>query len=330
MKITEFLKKYSLIDSKFIDDFYSFYDNNLNEYDYTINLDKLSFWLNVQKGHIKDLLKSNFIEDEDYIIEAKNINGKGKGKGGNNKKIVMLTYTCAKILCMISKTPKANIIRKFYIDLEKLIITYKDSIVKDLNNQLGIKVSNKEIIDKNKKKGLVYILKLDDKTNLNKFKPSEPMDAKIGNSQDLKNRMKEYNVGSINELPIVFVYMTDDYIELEKCLKDCLKQYQIKSNQEKYYIDLDFIKETIKYCTIRKALLIKQNKKLLNKKDNKKFVIILDSDNLENADELLKPIKKVNKVIVKKISKKFSKKSTKKSSKKQSKKIINKTKKNIN
>ena len=100
--------------------------------------------------YIKDLLKSNFNEDEDYIIESKNINGKGKGKGGNNKKIVMLTYTCAKILCMISKTPKANIIRKFYIDLEKLIITYKDSIVKDLNNQLKFQI--RKLLIKIKKK----------------------------------------------------------------------------------------------------------------------------------------------------------------------------------
>ena len=149
MKITEFLKKYSLIDSKFIDDFYSFYDNNQNEFDYTIDLGKLAFWLEVRKEHLKDLLKSNFNENEDYMTELKNLNdnGKGKGKGGNNKKMVLLTYTCAKMLCMISKTPKANIIRKFYIDLEKLIITYKDSIVKDLNNQLGIKVSNKETIE---------------------------------------------------------------------------------------------------------------------------------------------------------------------------------------
>lgn len=301
MKITEFLKKYSLIDSKFIDDFYSFYDKNQNEYDYTIDLGKLAFWLEVRKEHLKDLLISNFNEDEDYIIQSKNPNGKGKGKGGNNTKNIMLTYTCAKMLCMISKTPKANVIRKFYIDLEKLIITYKDSIVKDLNNQLGIKVSNKEIIDKNKKKGLIYVLKLDDKTDLKKFKSSEPMEAKLGNSQDLKDRMREYNVENINELPIVFVYLTDDFVELEKCLKDCLKQYQIKSNQEKYFIDLDFIKETIKYCTIRKAVLIKQNKKLLNQKDNKKFVIILDSENIGNADELLKPTKitkKVNKITI--------------------------------
>ena len=37
MKITDFLKKYSLIDSKFIIDFYSFYDEGKNEYDFTIN-----------------------------------------------------------------------------------------------------------------------------------------------------------------------------------------------------------------------------------------------------------------------------------------------------
>jgi hypothetical protein len=47
MKITEFLKKFTLIDSKFIDDFYSFYDDGKNEYDKTINLENISKWLNV-------------------------------------------------------------------------------------------------------------------------------------------------------------------------------------------------------------------------------------------------------------------------------------------
>jgi hypothetical protein len=142
--------------------------------------------------------------------------------------------------------------------------------------------------------------------------------------------MKEYNVGTINELPIVFVYLTDDYIELEKCLKDCLKQYQIKSNQEKYYIDLDFIKETIKYCTIRKAILLKQNKKLLNQKDNKKFVIILDNENINYAEELLKPTKNIkkNKSQVKKINKKKSKKTSKTIKKISKKKNIKKNWKN--
>jgi hypothetical protein len=73
MKITDFLKKYSLINGGFIDDFYSFYDNKQNEYDYTIDLSKLAFWLEVRKEHLKDLLMSNFNENEDYIIEKNNL-----------------------------------------------------------------------------------------------------------------------------------------------------------------------------------------------------------------------------------------------------------------
>jgi phage anti-repressor protein len=57
---------------------------------------------------------------------------------------------------MISKSEKASLIRNYYIDLEKLIITYKDNIVNDLNSQLGIKTQNKKIIDENSKAGLIY------------------------------------------------------------------------------------------------------------------------------------------------------------------------------
>ncbi len=178
MKLTDFLKKYSLIDNQFIDDFYSFYDEGLNEYDYVINLEKLAFWLNVTKGNLKILLESNFDENEDYeITEIGKGRGKGMGKGGNNKETILLRYTCAKELCMLSRSEKASIIRKFYIDLEKLIITYKDSIVRDLNNQLGINETNKQLIEKYKNKGLIYVLKVDDTPN-NDY--NKPMEVKIG------------------------------------------------------------------------------------------------------------------------------------------------------
>lgn len=154
MKITIFLKKYSLIDNQFIDDFYSFYDDGKNEYDFTINLLLVAKWLMVRKDHLKKLLISNFVKNTDYI--EKKENGQ-KGRGINNTIHVLLTYNCAKLLCMISKCEKANLIRNFYIELEKLIITYKDNIVNDLNNQLGINNSNKKIIENNNNEGLIYI-----------------------------------------------------------------------------------------------------------------------------------------------------------------------------
>lgn len=249
MKITTFLKKYSTIDNKFIDDFYAFYDDGKNEFDFTIKLDLVANWLNVRKDHLKTLLKSNFIFNRDYIEEKEN--GK-KGRGINNTIHVLLTYNCSKLLCMISKSEKASLIRNYYIDLEKLIITYKDNIVNDLNNQLGVQTKNEEIIENNNKTGLIYILKVDEETN------------KIGNSNDIKKRMKQYNVGRINELPIVFVYKSKNIINVEKCIKKNLSEYRVKKhkNNELFKIDDDFIKDTIIYCNKANSVKIKENKKL--------------------------------------------------------------------
>ena len=102
------------------------------------------------------------------------------------------------IICILNK------IRNFYIELEKLLIKYKDNIVNDLNNQIGIKTSNKDIIESNNKEGLIYVLKVSDEVK------------KIGNTTDIKKRMKLYNVGRINELPIVLVYKSK-YRRLRCC-----------------------------------------------------------------------------------------------------------------
>lgn len=131
VKTTDFLKKYSLIDEKFIDNFYGFYDEGKNEYDFVIDLNNIAFWLEVRKDHLKRLLMSNFINNQDFIISKPTMKKKGTGK--NNLKIVLLTYTCAKLLCMISKCEKASLVRNHYIELEKLLIKHKDDIVKSLN-----------------------------------------------------------------------------------------------------------------------------------------------------------------------------------------------------
>ena len=167
---------------------------------------------------------------------------------------------------------------------------------------MGIKNDNKKIIEDNKNMGLIYILKVDDEV------------YKLGNTGDIKKRMKQYNVGRINELPIVFVYKTDKMKEIEKCLKNNLKEYQKKKNTEIFKIDLDFIKETIKYCTLKNALLVKHNKKLYN--NSKNWLIILDKKSITDVNDLYKKPKKY----VKKTSKKFSKNIFKKTSTKTAKK----------
>jgi hypothetical protein len=224
----------------------------------------------------------------------------------------MLTYVCSKLLCMLSRTEKANIIRRFYIELEKLLISHKDNIVNDLYGQLSIKAENKKIIEKNKDKGLIYVLKLDD-TDI--ITDDESFDAKIGRSKDLKERFGQYKVGRVDVLPIVYVYITDNMLELENCIKNCLNHKQIVKGTETYKLNLAEIKETIKYCNKLKSQLIKQNKKLL-KQDSSYLVIIERGD----TDDLMKKLGIVKKNKLKKLSKKPSKTSSKKPSKTSSKK----------
>lgn len=41
---------------------------------------------------------------------------------GHNKETIMLTYDCSKMLSMMSKSPKSFEIRKYYLEIEKIII----------------------------------------------------------------------------------------------------------------------------------------------------------------------------------------------------------------
>jgi hypothetical protein len=91
--------------------------------------------------------------------------------------------------------------------------------------------------------------------------------------------MKQYNVGKIYELPIVFIFKIDDIKNVEKCIKENLKKYQYKNKTEIYKINLEFIKDTVEYCSKKNALLLKKNLKLLKNKTILNWAIIIDKKN---------------------------------------------------
>jgi len=136
MKFIKFLKKYSVIDNEFIDDYHTFFDEKADELFWTINLYDIAKWLDIKEEKLKELLTNNFIKEIDYIIDKKNTNN------------LILSPKCCKLLCMMSESKKANLIRTYHIDLEKLIVKYKEEIVNDLDKQMNIKKnSNKELFE---------------------------------------------------------------------------------------------------------------------------------------------------------------------------------------
>jgi hypothetical protein len=53
MKLAKFLKKYSVIDDEFIDDYHTFFDDKADELMCTINLYDIAKWLDIKEEKLK-------------------------------------------------------------------------------------------------------------------------------------------------------------------------------------------------------------------------------------------------------------------------------------
>ena len=112
--------------------FFSLYDRNTTDVDYVIKLDTVAKWLKSTKSHLKDTLKYSYTKNIDYKIK------KGISTGGRPSEIILLTPDCFKRLTMSSRTKKAEEVRTYFIELEKLILNYKNYIIEGLNETINI------------------------------------------------------------------------------------------------------------------------------------------------------------------------------------------------
>ena len=144
-KLEKFLIEKSNINKKFIIDFFGFQKKHiyLKYKPFVIDLDDVAYWLNAVKGNLKDTIVESYAEMNDYMIISNDLlllkqKQNGNSHGGHNKEIILLTSDCFKMLCLRSKTKKSEQVRKYYIELEKLIDEYKDIIITNLSRKVKI------------------------------------------------------------------------------------------------------------------------------------------------------------------------------------------------
>ena len=242
--LQDYLKKFSVVSNKFIDDFFSLYQYNTKESEFVIDLEVLTKWLGVRKSTIKETLVKSYTKNIDYT--EKIIKNTTAGRPSYS---VMLTPDCMKRLCMVSRTKKAEDVRSYFIELEKHINQYKDVIVERY-------LANHTTQQENIQGGVIYILNTD--LNL-------PSVYKIGKTTDFKARLKTHQSSHVDNIKVVKVYKTTDIDNVEKCIKQYLKQKQFKKYKEFYQVDVDDITKLFKICN--NATL--SAKKVLNKNEQK-------------------------------------------------------------
>ena len=236
ISLREFLKKYSNIHNDFIDDFFDMYEIETNEKSFVINLDKISDWLDVSKGNLKDTLINSYKKNIDYKIKK---NPTSDGSGGKNRELIMLTPRCFKKLCMLSKSKKAEEVREYFLEVEELLDKYKIYTIQALRKRIQTLEYNQKTKYKSSN-GVIYI-----------FRASEEIDSlyKIGRTKNLDIRLKNYNTSNADDLKLEYVYETDNINEVENCLKSLIKKFRYRKYKEVYQIDINVLKKLIDGCS---------------------------------------------------------------------------------
>jgi phage anti-repressor protein len=137
LTLEDFLITHSKINKTFIYDFFMIQKiGKDSEYKpFIMDLELIAKWLDTGKKDLKDTLKASYIENIDYRVLGGDHNNlkkskKSKNLGGRPSIKIYITSDCFKLLCMRSRTAKSEEVRKYYLELEKLVDEYKDYIIK--------------------------------------------------------------------------------------------------------------------------------------------------------------------------------------------------------
>jgi phage anti-repressor protein len=250
----EFLKKYSNLNNEFIDDFYNIYDfNETNNNDFIINLEIIIKWLNMKKMDLKKTLIRTYIKNIDYIINKNN--NKNIGSGGHNKENILLTPDCFKRLCMLSKTKKAEEVRTYFLELEKLIHNYKNYIIEALQSTVNLLENNSKEVSQ-KIKGTVYILR-------------SPKDIdgiyRFGQTESFKKRLSNYNSANSDKMEVLYIFETKDSKKIQDCVIVQIKELRYRKRKDFYEINLNLLKKIINECS---EFTLKYKKSIIKQKKN--------------------------------------------------------------
>lgn len=253
----EFLINNTNISKQFYNDFFSMFNEEqmTNLDSYLIDHEKLQKWLEIKnRNNFMINIKKKYIENKHYKITYPQPNK----SGGNNKEILFLTVDTALEISMQTKT-KGSKICKYFIEVNKTLLKYKDLI----NNKLKAKIQKLENNQKpnklNNTKMYIYVIKA-----LNTSDSNDNL-YKIGKTKNIKNRLNTYNSGLANNNNILFHFETTNIDETEKCLKNLLVKYQYRKYKEVYDVPLEVIIKLTEQCD---SFIKRINKNIIFDKKN--------------------------------------------------------------
>lgn len=240
MKAVDFITLTTSVPKEFVEDLFSFYDENTLQTDFVIQIKKVCKWLKCSNTELVRTLNRSYISDIDFK-RKKVTHIKKQGVYGSNYHVqYMITADCFKRLCMVSHSKNAELVRTYFIQVENAFIKYRHQTMSGIEQELEMMKNNKTLLgDKLNGEGYIYILKA-----------SKDKDSvyKIGRSEKIRTRIGNYNTGRAEDVEVRYLYRTNNVLAVEACVKGWLKENQYRRCKEVYQADLEMIKDIIKRC----------------------------------------------------------------------------------
>ena len=130
ISLKDFLKTYTAISGKFIDEYYYFYELCENDI-FGIESNKVVKYLGLKdQKQFHQRLRESYKLDEDYIIKR----FIQQSQKGVKESIYYISFDGFEKVCMTSKHKKDNSIRNYFITLRKSIEYYRGHFANEINS----------------------------------------------------------------------------------------------------------------------------------------------------------------------------------------------------
>lgn len=250
-----FVKKYTAVPEKFIDELFEKYDVTTSQTDFAVKLSSITKWLGATKKSLTETLKLSYTENVDYQRVRPTDRYYKTSAKVNNFVEYLLTPDCFKRLCMMSRSKNAEMVRTYFLAVEKAFYQYRNETEEGMRQTIERLERNQKGVQRNDIPGVVYLKRASHyDRNL----------MKIGRTKSAKDRVRTYNTGEADDIEILYQYKTDHVKSVEKCVKAWLEDKRYRRYKEVYDITPDVAKKFIESCG-------EIGLKLIHKKRNSKL-----------------------------------------------------------
>lgn len=242
---------------------------------FRISLDMVSGWLGSKKSNLMQTLRESYKPNRDYVVLERSSDHSKKQRGRPVER-VMLSYDTFRLLSMQSHAPKADEVRRYFLELDDAFERYNDTFLRGFRGEVAAAARDMRRERTKDGPGHAYFISLRSGVK------------KPGSAKDLLKRLATYNTGRIHDVKFAFSMRVEFRKEVESCVKKLLASKRIRPRRELYQIDSDILVKLMRGCSDLSDHMHAMSASALPTTDDHLFMIFLSDEEVVRAEAAAK------------------------------------------